>query len=136
VTNEMTAARQRAVRQVDAATYCFRLAAAAACIGMTLGIYMGIAQDFTLSPVHAHLNLLGWVSMFLYGLYHRTHPACAGKLATVQVSLSSFGAITMPAGLAGMLLDLHSIFFAATVAGSLAMLAGAIVFLTIVLNAD
>lgn len=36
---------------------------------MSLWIYMGIAQDHSLTPVHAHLNLLGWVTMFLTGLY-------------------------------------------------------------------
>ena len=36
-----------------------------------LGIYMGMHEDFTLAPVHAHINLLGWVTLALYGLYHR-----------------------------------------------------------------
>ena len=25
-------------------------------------------------PAHAHLNLLGWVSLFLFGIYYRMHP--------------------------------------------------------------
>ena len=36
-----------------------------------LGIWMGMHEDFTLAPVHAHINLLGWVTLALYGLYHR-----------------------------------------------------------------
>jgi hypothetical protein len=36
---------------------------------MSGGILMAIAQDFTLAPAHAHLNLLGWVTMALYGLF-------------------------------------------------------------------
>jgi hypothetical protein len=51
--------------------FCFITGAVAALIGMGLGIAMGISQDFSLTPVHAHLNLLGWVSMLLYGLYYR-----------------------------------------------------------------
>jgi hypothetical protein len=45
-----------------------RVAVVFAITGMALGIYMGAAQDFALSPVHAHINLVGWVSMFLAGL--------------------------------------------------------------------
>ena len=32
-------------------------------VGATLGLGMGIAQTFTLAPVHAHLVLLGWASL-------------------------------------------------------------------------
>ena len=31
---------------------------------------MGITASFTQVPVHAHLNLLGWVSMALFGLIY------------------------------------------------------------------
>ena len=55
----------RAMRISD---FCFLVAALSALGGMALGISMGITQDFTLSPAHAHLNLLGWVTMALYGL--------------------------------------------------------------------
>ena len=48
--------------------YCIAVAATAALCGMGLGIFMAVSQDFTLMPAHAHLNLLGWVSMALYGL--------------------------------------------------------------------
>ena len=42
--------------------FCFVLAGVTALAGMSLGIYMGIAQDHTLAPVHVHPNLLGRVS--------------------------------------------------------------------------
>jgi hypothetical protein len=37
--------------------------------GMLAGIAMGIKQDFVLAPAHAHLNLVGGVLLFLFGLY-------------------------------------------------------------------
>lgn len=47
-----------------------------------LGILMGIVGDHTLFPVHAHLNLLGWVSMAIFGLIYRQYPELgASKLA-------------------------------------------------------
>ena len=43
--------------------FCFFAAAVFALTGMSLGIAMGMREDFTLAPVHAHINLLGWVSL-------------------------------------------------------------------------
>ncbi len=40
-------------------------------IGMLAGIVMGIKQDFALEAAHAHLNLVGGVLLFLFGLYYR-----------------------------------------------------------------
>ncbi len=79
---------------------CFITGAAAALGGMGLGIAMGIGHDFTLTPVHAHLNLLGWVTMALYGLYYRGAPARIGRLAWVQVGLAIAGLPLMTGGLA------------------------------------
>lgn len=44
------------------------IAVAVALVGMCGGIFMAATQDFTLAPAHAHLNLLGWVTLALYGL--------------------------------------------------------------------
>ena len=54
-----------------------------ALIGMGLGIYMGIGGDFTLAPAHAHNNLLGWVSMAIFGLYYLIVPAIAARRLTL-----------------------------------------------------
>lgn len=73
-------------------------------LGLALGISMGIRQDFALMPVHAHLNLVGFVLMFGVGLYYRMVPeAGEGMLAKTQGALHVVGAILLPAGLAAML---------------------------------
>ena len=36
---------------------------------------MAIARDHAAMPAHAHLNLLGWVLLFLFSLYDRPNPA-------------------------------------------------------------
>ena len=52
---------------------------------MTLGIVMAASNDHRFAAVHAHLNLLGWASMALFGLFYRAVPAAAGtKLASVH----------------------------------------------------
>jgi hypothetical protein len=42
--------------------------------GVALGNYMGAQQDFRFVHVHAHLHLLGWVSLGLVGLLYAQHP--------------------------------------------------------------
>lgn len=59
-----------------------RLAVLYFAMGVLLGNIMGASHDFTLKGVHAHLNLLGWASLFLFGLWYRVMPAAAStKLA-------------------------------------------------------
>ena len=84
----------------------FMLFAIAAGVGgMTLGFGMGVTQDFRLAPAHAHMNLLGWVSMFLYGLFYRCEPhAARGILPEVQFWLAAVGLAVMIPGLAHVLL--------------------------------
>ena len=61
-----------------------QLAVLFALSGMTLGVWMGMKENFTLAAVHAHINLLGWVSMMIYGLFYRANPQATGKLAAVH----------------------------------------------------
>jgi hypothetical protein len=112
--------------------FCFLLASFTGLMGMSLGIYMGIAQDHTLTPVHAHLNLLGWVSMFIAGLYYRTHEQAIGRLALAQVAASTLGYMSMTAGLAAILIIGRETFLPLTIIGSLLVWLGMLLFLTIV----
>lgn len=62
-----------------------RLAVIYVLLGVTLGIVMAASHNFTFRPVHAHLNLLGWASMALFGLWYRSAPAAAEtRLAQVH----------------------------------------------------
>lgn len=45
--------------------------------GVGLGIFMGASGNHSMYPVHAHLNLLGFVAMTLFGLFYRMIPAAA-----------------------------------------------------------
>lgn len=69
--------------------------------GVGLGIYMGISDDLMLAPVHAHLNLLGWVSCAIFGLFYRLYPQAAGTLtARAHFLLSVTSALVLPVGIA------------------------------------
>jgi hypothetical protein len=103
-------------------------------VGMVAGIAMGIEQDFALAPAHAHLNLVGGVLLFLFGLYYRLVPSAgASTLAKVQGWLHIAGAILFPAGVAIVLLR-GSSFIAAPIVGSLIVVAAMALFAVIVLR--
>jgi hypothetical protein len=112
--------------------FCFVLASFTGLVGMSLGIYMGIAQDHALTPVHVHLNLLGWVGMFLAGLYYHTHEHAISRLAVAQVGASTLGYISMMTGLAAMLLTGNEAFLPLAIIGSVLVWLGMFLFLTIV----
>jgi hypothetical protein len=101
-------------------------------VGMLAGIAMGIEQNFVLAPAHAHLNLIGGVLLFLFGLYYRLVPAAGtSTLAQVQGWLHMSGAIVFPVGVAVVLLKGPS-FEAAPIAGSLIVVAAMALFAVIV----
>ena len=101
-------------------------------VGMLAGIAMGIQENFTLAPAHAHLNLVGGVLLFLFGLYYRLIPS-AGRtmLATVQGWMHIIGAILFPAGIALVLVK-GTAFIAAPIVGSLVVTAAMALFVLIV----
>lgn len=72
-------------------------------VGLALGMAMGMRQDFTLMPAHAHLNLVGFVLMFAAGLFYRAFPAAAETLAAkVHATLHIIGAFVFPLGIAAV----------------------------------
>jgi hypothetical protein len=111
----------------------FRLSVTIGLTGMALGIFMGIRQDFALAPAHAHLNLVGFVTLFLSALYYRAFPhAAASRLAPWQAIISALGAILFPVGIAGVLIDGHDRFEPVVVAGALTVFLGMVLFAIIV----
>jgi hypothetical protein len=52
---------------MSASSLSFRLAVLFALIGIILGLYMAASHTHTLGQAHAHINLIGWVSLFLGG---------------------------------------------------------------------
>lgn len=100
--------------------------------GMLAGIAMGIQHDFTLGPAHAHLNLVGGVLLFLFGLYYRLVPAAGALLlAKIQGWLHIVGGILFPAGVAAVLLKGPS-FIGVTIVGSLMVVVAMALFTIVV----
>ncbi|SRR5258708_5762037 len=101
-------------------------------VGMLAGIVMGIEQSFVLAPAHTHLNLIGGVLLFLFGLYYRLIPAAGTTtLAKVQGWLHMMGSIVFPLGVALALLRGPS-FEIAPIVGSLVVAAAMALFAVVV----
>src|SRR6476659_9123315 len=70
-------------------------------IGMCWGMAMATTENFVLAPAHAHLNLLGWVTMAIYGTFYAlTHASLSPKLAWTNFALAAGGVAVMIPSLA------------------------------------
>lgn len=84
---------------MKASSLSFFTAVIAVLVGMLWGIYMAMAQDHSTMPAHAHLNLLGWVSLFLFGIFYRLHPPLdATRIALWQVCVWVIGTLSLTVG--------------------------------------
>lgn len=98
--------------------------------GVGLGIHMAINDDFLLAPAHAHLNLLGWASCAIFGLFYRAYPhAAATRLAKVHFLLAVISALILPIGIAVSILTHDPIL---AVIGSLGWAAAVLCFIGVV----
>ncbi|WP_408009372.1 cytochrome-c oxidase [Pseudalkalibacillus sp. A8] len=70
-------------------------------IGVLIGMYMSMEHVFNLTPVHVHINLLGWTALTLAGIiYHLFPKASETRLATIHFWGHNIGLPIMMAGLA------------------------------------
>jgi cbb3-type cytochrome oxidase subunit 1 len=124
---------------MDLSNVFLRLAVLFAIVGIALGAFMGGSGDHTLVGVHAHINLLGWVSMFLYGLFYRSLPGAAqGLLPTIHFWVAALGVLIFTPALAVVLLNLTSLMVVAEIGlmtGPLLVMLGMILFAVIVFRA-
>ena len=78
----------------------FATAALAVTIGMGWGIQMSASGDHSLAGAHAHLNLVGWVTMAIFGVYYLLTPgAAASTLSKVHYALALAGLVTLVPGI-------------------------------------
>jgi hypothetical protein len=111
----------------------FRTAVLLAIGGILLGIYMGVNQDFRLAHMHAHLNLLGWVSFFIFGGYYSLAPdATRGALPKVQYGLNLVGLLIFMTGLVTIGLDTPVKLEICAAIGSILILLGFVLFAIII----
>jgi hypothetical protein len=80
--------------RISAAFFLFGVVCVLA--GMALGMRMGATENMTLAAAHAHLNLVGWATMALYGTFYAlTRETKLLWLPRINFALSALGTIVM-----------------------------------------
>jgi hypothetical protein len=119
---------------MKASTVSFPAAVLMVVAGMIWGIIMAISEDHSAMLAHAHLNLLGWVSLFLFGLFYHLHPAIdRSRTAMIQVAIWIVGTIILTIGV-GLVHTGHQSGDSIAAIGSLIVLAGMLLFGWLVLR--
>ncbi|CAN5430168.1 hypothetical protein BH10PSE17_BH10PSE17_23660 [soil metagenome] len=86
------------------ATNLLKISAAYLLVAVLLGMSMGMAHNFALVPVHAHVGVLGWATLALAGVIYHLYPAAAlTRLAKVHFWLHNIGLPMFMIGLGVML---------------------------------
>src|SRR5262252_2195537 len=113
---------------MKASSLSFRGAVLLVVAGMIWGIVMAISENHQTMPAHADLNLLGWVSLFLFGIFYHLHPAIdRSKAALVQVTALIIGTIVLTIGV-GLIHTGHDVSEPLAIGGSLTVFAAMLLF--------
>lgn len=121
---------------MKASSLSFRAAVVFVVAGMIWGIVMAISEDHSAMPAHAHLNLLGWVSLFLFGIYYRLHPSLEGaNSALAQVWVWIIGTVILAIGV-GLAHTGHAIGDPIAAVGSVIVLVAMLLFGWLVFQGD
>lgn len=68
-------------------------------IGTYLGSHMAGQMDYSLRPIHAHILLVGWLSVFAWGIFYSNFKIKFKKLVTIQSILGMIGAVGLTGGM-------------------------------------
>ena len=117
---------------MKASSLSFKAAVLFAMTGMAIGIAMAATHDHSVFPAHAHLNLLGWVSLFLIGIYYNLNPSLdMSRAALLQVVVWILGTIVLTIGVAAIYLG-HPAAEPIAIIGSLIIFADMLFFAVLV----
>jgi peptidoglycan/LPS O-acetylase OafA/YrhL len=121
---------------MKASSLSFQTAVLLAVAGMIWGIVMAASGNHSAMPAHAHLNLLGFVSLFLFGIFYHLHPAMdRGRMAIVQVWVWVLGTVSLTVGV-GLVHSGHEIGDPIAAVSSLIVLADMLLFGWLVLRRE
>jgi hypothetical protein len=121
---------------MKASSLSFQAAVLFVIAGMIWGLVMAISDDHSAMPAHAHLNLLGWVSLFLFGLYYRLRASLErSRAAMTQVWLWIVGTVVQAVGV-GLVTTGHDSGEPLAAGGSLVVLASMLLFAWLVFQGE
>jgi hypothetical protein len=76
-----------------------RFAAVFGLFGTFLGSKMSGDMDYSLRPIHAHILLVGWLSVFAWGIFYKVYTIKHKILVTIQSILAMAGAFGLTFGM-------------------------------------
>ena len=109
--------------------WLIRLSAIYAVVGGMIGSHMAGSKDYYLTPLHAHILVVGWLTLFAYGVFYRIFPVPKFTgLAKVQVVTSIIGASFMPVFMLIYTLNRTPLTITAFISFAMILLIGIILF--------
>lgn len=101
--------------------------------GMSLGLVMGMTQDHSQMPTHAHILVVGWVSFALFAFFYHLFPAAAARpLAILHFWLAEASLVVIIVGLF-LLFSGHTDADPIAAIGSIGLLASTLIFAIVAL---
>ncbi|QTD40284.1 hypothetical protein [Sporosarcina sp. Te-1] len=76
-----------------------RIAAIFGVIGAFLGSHMAGSGSYAFRPIHAHILVVGWLSVFAWGVFYKIYKVRAKKLVTIHGWSAILGSIGLTAGM-------------------------------------
>ncbi|MCT1401358.1 hypothetical protein M4D81_20255 [Paenibacillus sp. p3-SID867] len=76
-----------------------RYAALFGILGTYLGSKMSGEMDYSLRPIHAHILLVGWLSVFAWGIFYKAYKVRYKKLVAVHGWLAILGSFGLTFGM-------------------------------------
>jgi len=76
-----------------------RLAAIFGLIGAILGSHMAGSGSYQFRPIHAHILVVGWLSIFVWGIFYRVYTIKSSKLVSAHGWTAVVGSIGLTAGM-------------------------------------
>lgn len=85
---------------MDRTRFFVRVSALYALAGAFMGSHMAGGGGLQLSAIHAHILVVGWLSLFAFGIYYKVFSIPKdSKLATAHVWTSFFGVLGLTSGM-------------------------------------
>ncbi|MHC8514792.1 hypothetical protein [Sporosarcina sp. ITBMC105] len=76
-----------------------RISAVFGLIGAFLGSHMAGSGSYAFRPIHAHILVVGWLSVFAWGVFYKLYQVRAKKLVAVHGWTAIIGSIGLTAGM-------------------------------------
>ena len=87
------------VQQRKWAILLLRIAAVFGFIGVVIGSMMSGQENYAYRPIHAHVTLVGWLSVFAWGIFYYIVPVSKAIIVKIQSIFGILGAIGLTTGM-------------------------------------